>query len=314
MTTKVFVDGQEGTTGLRIHEYLDGRSDVHMLRIEADKRKDPAARAELLNAADVAFLCLPDVASKESVSLVTNPNTCIIDASTAYRTHPDWAYGLPELDARQRDAIRASKRISVPGCHASAFILAVHPLVAGGILPPDYPVCCHSLSGYSGGGKKMIEQYVNNPPAALLSPRPYALGLQHKHLPEMKVRGGLVAEPLFTPIVGPYYQGLAVTVFLHSARLNRAVTPAALRDYLAEYYAGERFVRVAPFDLDSNLDQGFFDVQGCNGTNNADLFVFGRDDQIVVMARLDNLAKGASGAAVQSMNVYLGVAEETGLV
>ncbi len=313
MVFKVFVDGQEGTTGLRLLDYLSGRPDVELLRIAEDKRKDPAERARFLNAADVAFLCLPDVASREAVSLVTNPDTCIIDASTAFRTSDDWAYGLPELTRGQRDKVRQSKRIAVPGCHASAFITAVRPLVEAGVMQADYPVSAFSLTGYSGGGKKMIAEYEAGDNPKLTSPRPYALGLTHKHLPEMRVQTGLAQAPVFTPVVGNFLKGLAVTVPVYPDRLARKVSPEQIVEIYRQHYEGEQFVRVLPFDADSNLDAGAFDVQGCNDTNRVDLFVFGTPEHVVLMARLDNLGKGAAGAAVQCMNVHVGADEATGL-
>lgn len=313
MTFKIFVDGQEGTTGLQIFDYLARRNDIELLRIPSEQRKDLAARRDYINRADVVFLCLPDVASRESVSLVSNTNTCIIDASTAFRTHNDWAYGLPELAPGQRQLIRDSKRISVPGCHATACLLLVHPLIRGDILQPDYPVSCTSLTGYSGGGKKMIADY-QDPPQQLLSPRPYALTLNHKHLPEMQVRGGLTHPPIFTPIVANFYKGLAVTLPLHPEKLAKPMDPQALQDYFAQYYAGELFVKVKPFDIEANCDNGFFDVQACNDTNRVDIVVFGNPDRMVLIARLDNLGKGASGAAIQNMNLHLGLEESQGLV
>jgi N-acetyl-gamma-glutamyl-phosphate reductase len=314
MKFKVFVDGQEGTTGLQIFDYLARREDVELLRIPPEQRKALAARREYLNQADIAFLCLPDVASRESVSLVTNPNTCVIDASTAFRTDEHWVYGLPELAPGQRQRIREQKRIAVPGCHATAFLLLVHPLVAGGILSPEYPLSCSSLTGYSGGGKTMIATYRENQDDQLLSPRPYALSLNHKHLPEMMVRAGLAHPPIFTPIVANFYKGLAVTVPLYPEKLARPMEPAALRDSLAEYYGAESFVRVKPFGAEENMDRGFFDVQGCNDTNRVDIFVFGSSERLLLIARLDNLGKGASGAAVQNMNIHLGIPESTGLI
>lgn len=313
MVFKVFVDGQEGTTGLRLLDYLSGRSDVELLRIADDKRKDPAERARFLNAADVAFLCLPDVASREAVSLVTNPNTCVIDASTAFRTSDNWAYGLPELVRGQREKIRASKRIAVPGCHASAFVLAVRPLIDAGVLPRDYPVSAFSLTGYSGGGKKMIADFEAGGNPKLHSPRPYALGLAHKHLPEMRVQGGLAAEPIFNPIVGNFFKGLAVTVPVYADRLARKVSPEQIVDIYRQHYEGEQFVRVLPYNADDNLDDGFLDVQANNDTNRVDLFVFGTPERLNLVARLDNLGKGAAGAAVQCMNVHVGADEATGL-
>ena len=315
MTYKVFVDGQEGTTGLQINEYLAQRADVELLRIDADKRKDLAERKRLINASDVTFLCLPDDAAKESVALVDNPNTCVIDASTAHRVNPAWTFGLPELAKDQRAKIRASKRIANPGCHASAFILALKPLVADGLVAVDTQIAANSITGYSGGGKKMIADYeaASASKTALKAPRPYALGLVHKHLPEMQAYAGLAVAPIFQPIVGPFYKGLAVTAFLHPRQFTRQATPADVQKILADYYAGERFVRVAPVDLEANTDGGFFDVEGCNDSNRVDLFVFGNAERMLLVARLDNLGKGASGAAVQSMNVHLGVDEGLGL-
>ncbi|MDH0863069.1 N-acetyl-gamma-glutamyl-phosphate reductase [Mitsuaria sp. GD03876] len=313
MKYAVYVDGQEGTTGLRINEYLAQRADIEVLRIDADKRKDPAERARLLNAADVAFLCLPDAASREAAAMVTNPKTCLIDASTAHRTAPGWAFGLPELAKGQRAAIRESKRIANPGCHASAFILAVRPLVDAGLLSPDALVTATSITGYSGGGKSMIAEYEAGGNPKLTAPRPYALGLVHKHLPEMMAHTGLRTAPVFMPIVANFYKGLAVTVPLHLSQLRAGTTPQQVRDALAAHYDGEAFIHVKPLRDPDTLAGGFFDVQANNDTNNVDLFVFGSEQQILVMARLDNLGKGASGAAVQSMNVHLGVDESLGL-
>jgi len=313
MTYHVFVDGQEGTTGLRIHEYLARRHDVEVLRIDPERRKDNAERARLLNAADVAFLCLPDSAAREAVALVTNPRTCIIDASTAHRTQPGWVYGLPELAPGQRELIRAGKRIANPGCHASAFILLVRPLVDAGLLPPDYPISCFSLTGYSGGGKKMIEQYRAGGDLQLEAPRQYALGLAHKHLPEMKAHGRLSVAPIFAPVVGVFYKGLHVSIGLHGDRLGSAASAQRLHQALADHYAEEDFVRVMPLNDPQALQDVYFDVQGCNDSNRVDIFVFGRDDQIMLISRMDNLGKGASGAAVQSMNLHLGADEGEGL-
>lgn len=316
MTHTIFVDGQEGTTGLRIHEVLAGRSDIELLRIDPERRKDTAERARLLNAADVAFLCLPDAAAREAVALVTNPNTCIIDASTAHRTAPGWIYGLPELGPGQRDAIRAGKRIANPGCHASAFILLLRPLVTGGLVEASQAVSATSITGYSGGGKKMIEQYEAHRRSGgdprLDAPRPYALTLAHKHLPEMMAHTGLTARPHFMPILGNFYKGLAVSVALHLSRLP-GNTPEAIHRALERHYDVERFVRVMPLNDPATLEDGFFDVQACNDSNRAELFVFASDTQVLLMCRLDNLGKGASGAAVQAMNVHLGLDEELGL-
>ncbi|MGE0803306.1 MAG: N-acetyl-gamma-glutamyl-phosphate reductase [Lautropia sp.] len=321
MVTKVFVDGQEGTTGLQINEYLSRRNDVEVLRIDADRRKDPAERGRLLNAADIAFLCLPDAAAREAVALVTNPRTCVIDASTAHRIDPGWAFGIPELAPQSREQLRAAKRIANPGCHATAFLLLVRPLVDAGVLPPDYPIDAFSITGYSGGGKKMIEQYraAAAAPAGsaerLDAPRQYGLALVHKHLPEMRVHGRLAQPPIFAPIVGPFYKGLAVSIGLFPARLAGGSSARSVHRVLTERYAGERFVRVLPVNDPAVLDAaaGYFDVQGSNDSNRADLFVFGNDERIMLIGRIDNLGKGASGAAVQCMNVHLGLDEGLGL-
>jgi N-acetyl-gamma-glutamyl-phosphate reductase len=261
----------------------------------------------------VAFLCLPDAAAREAVALVTNPGTCVIDASTAHRTEPGWAYGLPELAPGQREQLRAAKRISNPGCHASAFILLVRPLVDAGLLPASALICATSITGYSGGGKKMIEQYQAGGDPVLQAPRPYGLALAHKHLPEMTARTGLARAPVFMPVVSSFYKGLAVSVPLHLDQLKPGTDGAALQQCLAAHYAGERFVQVMPLGDPATLDNGFFDLQACNDTNRCDLFVFANDQQVLLLSRLDNLGKGASGAAVQSMNVHLGLDEGLGL-
>ena len=313
MSYRVFVDGHEGTTGLRIHEYLAARADIELLVIDADKRKDPAERRKLLNAADVAFLCLPDAAAKEAVALVDNPRTCVLDASTAHRTLAGWAFGLPELQRGQREALRASKRIANPGCHASAFILGVRPLVDAGLLPRDARVSANSITGYSGGGKSMIAQYEAGGDARLHAPRPYALTLAHKHQPEMAAHTGLTQAPLFQPIVGPFYKGLAVSVPLHLADLAPGSTAEQLHAVLAAAYEGERFIRVLPLRDAATLEEGFYDVQACNDSNRVDILVLGNERHAMVMVRLDNLGKGASGAAVQCMNLHLGCDEGLGL-
>jgi len=313
MKYRVYVDGQEGTTGLRIHEYLAQRQDIEVLRIDPDRRKDSAERARLLNEADVAFLCLPDTASREAVTLITNPDTCVIDASTAFRTAPGWAFGLPELAPDQRDQIRTSKRIANPGCHATAFILLLRPLVDAGMVTATLPVSATSLTGYSGGGKKMIEQYVAGGDPKLDAPRPYALGLTHKHIPEMMAHTGLISPPVFVPIVGPFLKGLAVSVPLHLSQLPAGTTAEKVHEAFAKRYAGERFIRVLPMRDPATLADGFLDVQANNDTNQVDILVFGNDTQLLLVARLDNLGKGASGAAVQAMNVHLGVDEGLGL-
>ncbi len=313
MTHRVFVDGQEGTTGLQIHALLARRRDLEVLSIDPALRKDRTERAKLLNAADVAFLCLPDDAARESVSLVTNPQTCIIDASTAHRTAPGWVYGLPELAKGQREALRTAKRISNPGCHATAVILLLRPLIDAGLLPADALVSATSLTGYSGGGRKMIERYAAGGEAQLDSPRPYALSLAHKHVPEMMAHTGLAHRPLFMPVVSNFYKGLAASVPLHLSQFAAGTDAAAVHRVLAAHYADERYVQVQPIGAATGFEAGYFDVQGCNDSNRCELFVFASATQVLLLARLDNLGKGASGAAVQSMNLHLGLDEGTGL-
>jgi len=313
MAYRIFVDGQEGTTGLQIHALLARRPDLEVLTIDPAQRKERAARARLLNAADVAFLCLPDDAAREAVALVTNPDTCIIDASTAHRTAPGWAYGLPELAPGQRAALRAAKRIANPGCHATAFILLLRPLIDAGLLSADALVTATSLTGYSGGGRRMIEQYAAGGEVELSAPRPYSLSLAHKHLPEMTTHAGLVHRPLFLPVVSNFYKGLGVTVPLHLAQFAPGTDGAAVHHALARHYAGERYVQVRPIGAATGFQDGYFDVQGCNDTNRCDLFVFANAAQLLLVARLDNLGKGASGAAVQAMNIHLGIDEGSGL-
>jgi N-acetyl-gamma-glutamyl-phosphate reductase len=315
MTTKhlVYVDGQEGTTGLKIHSMLAGRTDLEVLSIAPNKRKDPAERARLMNEADVSFLCLPDDAAREAAALVTNPETRLIDASTAYRTDPNWAYGLPELAPGHREVIAQSKRVSNPGCHASAFILLARPLVDSGLLPTKVVLSATSITGYSGGGKRMIEAYEARGNSELEAPRPYALGLSHKHLPEMTLHSRLTATPIFMPIVGPFLQGLTVSIPLDFSVLGSEVSGEYLHSCLAKRYEHESFIRVMPLHDPDTIAHGFFDTQRCNGTNRADLFVFANKKQAILMACLDNLGKGASGAAVQNMNLMLGCEEMAGL-
>lgn len=317
MTFKVFIDGRHGTTGLKIDERLALRPEIEILAIPEAQRKDPAVKAEYINQANVVFLCLPDAASKESVALLRpdNKRTRFLDASTAHRTNPDWVYGLPELNGGQRERVRTAQKVAVPGCHASGFIMLMAPLVAGGIVPRDYPASTYSITGYSGGGKEMIASYEEpqSLPESMKSPRFYALGLSHKHLPEMQAQTGLAQAPLFTPIVGNFAQGMVVAVPLLPRLLDKKVTPADVQAYFAEYYAGETFVKVMPLDAAPLLDNGFLPATACNDTNRAEIFVFGHGEQILLAARFDNLGKGASGAAIQCMNIMLGVDEATGL-
>ncbi|UVI29712.1 N-acetyl-gamma-glutamyl-phosphate reductase [Paenibacillus spongiae] len=313
MKYNVFVDGQEGTTGLKIHDYLSKISNVEVIKIESERRKDNEARRAIINEADLVFLCLPDSASKETVTMVSNKKTKIIDASTAFRTNDEWTYGLPELNKSQRAKIQQSSRVSIPGCHATGFILAIQPLVIEGILPRDYPASCYSITGYSGGGKKLISEYQNSTREQLFAPRQYALHLNHKHLPEMQLYSGLNSAPLFTPIVGSYYQGLAVSIPLFPKMFLKHITVKEIQELLAFYYKDEQFIRVMPYESETYLEDGFFNVMECNHTNHLDLFVFGHKDEILLVSRFDNLGKGASGAAIQNMNIMLGFDEGKGL-
>jgi N-acetyl-gamma-glutamyl-phosphate reductase len=315
MKHKVFVDGEAGTTGLEINGRLLSRDDIELLKIDPALHRDINERQKLLNAADIAFLCLPDVASREAVSLVTNDQTRIIDASTAFRCDDNWVYGFPELNPTQREKIRDSKRVCVPGCHATGFNAAVYPLISGGILPTDYPICCTSVSGYSGAGKTLIEKYEvsRRDDPKMLYPRYYALGLAHKHLPEIIKINSLKFTPVFTPLVGKFYRGMLVSLPLQKRLLSKDIDAKGIHQYYKNYYKGENFIKVMPFGGEDCFDEGFLGADGCNGTNNLEIFVFGHDEQIFVMSRLDNLGKGASGAAVQCMNIMLGIDEGTGL-
>ena len=312
MKMKIFIDGSEGTTGLRIHERFSGRDDVELLSISPELRKDPAERKRLINSSDITFLCLPDAAAMESVSLVENENVVIIDTSTAHRTNEGWAYGFAELSKNHREAIKNGKRIAVPGCHATGFISLVYPMVAGGILPADYPVSAFSLTGYSGGGKKMIAAYESEDKTAdLFAPREYALSQQHKHLKEMQKITGLARTPLFSPIVDDYYSGMLVTVPLYADMLKGA-TVASVREYFKEYYKGEKFITVAD-EGDEIASTGFLSGNQLTGKDGLKIYVTGNDDRILLSSHFDNLGKGASGAAMQCMNIVLGCDEAKGL-
>ena len=299
---KVFIDGSAGTTGLRIRERLAARTDLEVVTLAEAVRKDPAARRDALNAADVAFLCLPDDAAREAAAMVENPATVVIDTSTAHRTAPDWAYGFPELAGR-RERLARAKRIANPGCHASGFIALVEPLVRAGIVKPDAALCAFSLTGYSGGGKKMIADYETAPTPLHAGGRQYALGQAHKHLPEMVKVCGLSAAPVFSPVVVPHYSGMEVTVQLHGADLG------AIRDCYAQYYAGG----LVRFAADPS-EGGFLSSAGLSGRDDMEVSAFGCDGRVVLVSRFDNLGKGASGAAIQNMNLALGCDEAAGLV
>ncbi len=306
---KIFIDGKEGTTGLRIYERLGQRDDIELITLPEELRKDTAARAKALNNCDIAFLCLPDAAAIEAVSLIENPDVRVIDASTAHRTKPEWAYGFPELSAGHRNAIVNAKRVSVPGCHASGFISLVAPLVAAGVIDTDALLHCHSLTGYSGGGKKMIAAYGDdNRPADYEAPRQYALGQTHKHLPEMAVRTGLDTAPVFCPIVSDFYSGMMATVGLFAGQVNGGIEKIT-EVYKTVYTAGlVKYVEPSQFAPD-----GFISAASMTGLDTMEVTVTGSEDRILLMSRFDNLGKGASGAAVQCMNLMLGVDEATGL-
>ena len=306
---KVYIDGKDGTTGLQIYDRLSARADIDLLLIDETKRKDRLERKKLMDAADIVFLCLPDAAAIEAVELVENPKTRIIDASTAHRTSPDWDYGFPELSGAHRAAIQNSKRVANPGCHATGFISVVYPLVAMGLLPKGECLSAFSLTGYSGGGKKMIAQYeAADKETALFAPCPYGMGQSHKHLPEMQKICGLANKPAFTPIVDDYYKGMATTVPLHMSQLNGVSTLAEVRQKLADYYGGQTLVRVA-----DTTDTAKLYANAQAGKDTLVLYVAGNDEQFTVTALFDNLGKGASGAAVQNMNLMLGLDETTGL-
>ena len=310
MKTKVYIDGQSGTTGLQIYDRIGQREDLELLRIPEELRHDPDERKKYLNSADIVFLCLPDEGAREAVSFIENPDVRVIDASTAHRTNPDWTYGYPELSKAQREAIRTSKRVANPGCHATGFISTTAPLVAMGVIPKDYPMSCYSLTGYSGGGKKMIAEYEAEGRSALLdAPGIYGLNLHHKHLPEMQAVTGLAYPPVFMPVVDDYYKGMATTIMLQNRLLPGQPSAEEICAKLADYYRDEHFVSVVPFGQnDSKLY-----ANKLAGTNRLEIVVCGHEEQTTVTALFDNLGKGASGAAVQNMNIMLGLPEETGL-
>ena len=314
MAVKVYIDGQEGTTGLKILERFEGRNDIELLKIDEDKRKDINERKKFINASDFTFLCLPDKAAVEAVSLVENDHVRIIDASTAHRTNPDWAYGFPELSPEHREKIKTSKRVANPGCYASGFISICYPLVKAGIIPQFYPVFAYATSGYSGAGKKAIAAYESHDkPAELLSPRQYALNMNHKHLPEMQKISGLAYKPMFNPIVDNYYSGMVVSIPLQGRLLQKKYTPEQVREALYENYRNSNFIEVKPAGSECVPD-GFLTSNGLSGSNKMEIYVFGDSEQMLLCSRLDNLGKGASGAAVQCLNIMMGIDETTGLL
>ena len=311
---KIFIDGSEGTTGLRINERFAGRDDIEILHIDPELRKDANERKKMINSSDYTFLCLPDAASIEAVSLADNPDTVIIDASTAHRVNPDWAYGLPELSKEHFEKIATSKRIAVPGCYATGFILMAYPLVKEGILGADYPFTVPALSGYSGAGKKAIALYEGDDKSEdLFAPREYALAQMHKHIPEMKIIAGLEREPIFIPVVDDYYCGMIVNLPIHADLMRKKMGPEKLRDMYASFYDGQKFVRVCEYGAESELN-GFMPANNMAGKDYANIYVTGNADRIVVMAVFDNLGKGASGAAVECLNISMGIDPATGLV
>lgn len=311
---KVFIDGQEGTTGLNIARRLIGRNDIHLIPIEDALRKDSQERRRKMQEADVAILCLPDEAAREAVQLAQGLPLRILDASTAHRTHSGWAYGFPELSKEHREAIQKGNRVSVPGCHASGFTALVYPLVKAGVLPNDYPLVCHSVTGYSGGGKKMIAEYeAPERSQALLSPRQYALSQTHKHLPEMQKVCGLTDAPIFDPIVADFYGGMAVTVPLHARLLNKGITRRVLHELYSAHYQGEKLIRVLPLEAGEEMG-GFLAANTLKGKDDMEILICGNDERLLAIARFDNLGKGASGAAVQCLNIMTGAEEFSGLI
>ena len=314
MKTKIFIDGSEGTTGLRIYERFEGRDDIELLRISSELRKDVNERKRLINESDITFLCLPDAAARESVSLVENENVKIIDTSTAHRTEEGWAYGFPELSEKHRAAIVNGKRIAVPGCHATGFMAVVYPLIAGGLLPKDYPVSAFSLTGYSGGGKKMIAEYEEEGRNKdTFAPREYALTQQHKHLKEMKAITGLAREPLFSPIVADYYSGMVVSVPVYTEFLSKCKNPKEMTEYFVNYYKDQKFVQVVE-NGSEDLYGGMLSGNTLSGWDGLKIYITGNEERMVFSAQFDNLGKGASGAAVQCLNILLGCEENKGLV
>ncbi|NLP26380.1 MAG: N-acetyl-gamma-glutamyl-phosphate reductase [Clostridiales bacterium] len=315
MATKVYIDGQEGTTGLKILERFEGRKDIEILRIDESKRKDLNERKRLINASDFTFLCLPDYAAIEAVSLVENKNVRIIDASTAHRTKNSWAYGFPELSSEHREKIKNSKRVAVPGCYASAFIALIYPLIKAGLLQPHYPVFAYATSGYSGAGRQMIEKYEDkNRPKEMDGPMQYALEQNHKHLPEMQIISGLAYKPMFNPMICDYYSGMTLSIPIQARLLHRLVDIQDFWNVYDKHYKNQNFVKVKKLAGEGELSGGFLPSNYLSGNNKMDIFVFGNSEQILLCACLDNLGKGASGAAVQCLNIMMGVEETTGLI
>ena len=308
---RIFIDGQAGTTGLQIHERLSTRTDIALIEIDPAERKNPDAKQSIIDQADVVVLCLPDDAARETVRKTKNTHTRFIDASTAHRVNPDWTYGMPELMPDQREAIASARLVSNPGCYPTGFLAAVKPLISASVLARDALISISAISGYSGGGRQLIEKYESagaNWPA-----RPYGMPLRHKHVPEMKQYADLSTSPLFMPSVGHFYQGMLVSVPIHRDQLVNTHSIENVQQLISEHYATEPCINVMPLNDDVELEDGFLDPQAANDTNRVDVFVYGHNDQIILVARLDNLGKGAAGAAVQNLNLMLQVTELEGL-
>ena len=309
MTTKVFIDGKAGTTGLRIYERLQARNDIELMTLSEEDRKKPECRKAMLNSCDIAFLCLPDDASREAVSMIDNPDVVVLDTSTAHRTCDDWAYGFPELSEESFQKIASSKRIAVPGCHASGYIALIRPLVDAGILPADAMLTCHSVTGYSGGGKKLIAEYEDENRSVLYdSPRQYGLPQHHKHLKEMIKISGCATTPLFSPIVADYYSGMLVTIPVFKEQLAEGATIESIREVYRKLYNGKMV-----FYIENATEAGLLAANAMSGKDSMQIMVEGNEDRILLLARYDNLGKGASGAAVECMNIVMKKAPETGL-
>ncbi|MBP3626908.1 MAG: N-acetyl-gamma-glutamyl-phosphate reductase [Clostridia bacterium] len=309
MIKKVFIDGKAGTTGLRIYERLESRNDIEIITLSEELRKDINARKKALNSADIAFLCLPDAAARESVSLIENPDTIVIDTSTAHRTNPEWAYGFPELSSEFQEKIKNSKRIAVPGCHASGFIALVYPLIKNGIIFADALLSCFSITGYSGGGKKMIAEYEQDNRDALLdAPRQYGIAQSHKHLPEMTVVTGVKNSPVFCPIVASFYSGMEVTVPIFASLLNEGKSIEDIKNIYRNCYNSD-----IVYFAEDTAEDGFMSANKLSGKDSMEISVAGNEERILLIARYDNLGKGASGAAIECLNIVLGTEKTNGL-
>ncbi|MBT4162946.1 MAG: N-acetyl-gamma-glutamyl-phosphate reductase [Gammaproteobacteria bacterium] len=313
---RVFIDGQVGTTGLQIHERLNARTDIELLKIDPAERKDPHAKKAIIDAADVVLLCLPDDAAVETVAMDTSEKVRFIDASTAHRTNTNWVYGFPEMATDQRAKIASARLVSNPGCYPTGFLAAIKPLIDVGLLRSDALITISAISGYSGGGRQLIERYEAHTamnPDSNWHARPYALKLKHKHIPEMRHFAALEQAPIFLPIVGNFHQGMLVSVPVFQAQMTQNQSPQDIHALLTRHYESEPCINVLPLNTEAELDDGFLDPQLANGTNRIDLFVYGHEEQIVLIARLDNLGKGAAGAAIQNLNLMLQVPELEGL-